>query len=58
MKYKRSYFEFSICRSFAIGFDIASPTLNGLHIEFRFAIFIARFWSRGEKLIKFNNYWK
>lgn len=57
MKYKRSYFEFSMCRNFSIGFTISSPTLNGFHLELRLAVFIFRFWSKGEKLITFKNYW-
>lgn len=54
---KTSKFELFIARSFSVGFSIASPKLNGLHIEFRIACFGFRVWSKGKVTYKFSNYW-
>ena len=49
--------ELFIARSFSVGISIASPKLNGVHIEIRLACFGFRFWSKGKHLFKFSNYW-
>ena len=53
----RLIFEIALVRHFGIGFTIASPSLNGLHLEVSFACFIFRFWSKGTKLFGASNYW-
>jgi hypothetical protein len=54
---KTAKFEAFIARSFSVGITIASPALNGLHIEVMLGCFGFRLWSRGKSLFKFSNYW-
>lgn len=47
----------ALVRSFAIGFEIHSPKLNGFSVEFNFACFTLQLWSRGKKWFNLKNYW-
>ena len=46
-----------LTRKFSIGFTIFSPKLNGFCLEIDVACFFIRFWSRGVKFLKFQNFW-
>lgn len=49
---------FAIARRFAVGFDLASPTLNKcLCLDINIGCFIIRYWGKGNNLIGFKNYW-
>jgi hypothetical protein len=50
--------SFKLVRSFSIGFTIFSPSLNGLCFEVSLACFTVSYWSRGDSLVGFFNYWR
>ena len=54
---KAPIINIKLCRSFAIGFEIHSPKLNGLSVEVYLGCFRIGVWGRGEEVIGFNNYW-
>ena len=45
-------------RSFALGFVIYSPKLNGFCVEFHVTCIHICFWNRGKKLFGIKDYWK
>ena len=46
-----------LCRSFALGFTIFSPKLNGLYVEFYLGCFHLAVWNRGKGFVGFRNFW-
>jgi hypothetical protein len=49
--------QLMLARHFQIGATVFSPRLNGFCMEFWLGCFGCRVWSRGKRLVGFNNYW-
>ena len=54
---KRPKIILKIVRHFAIGFEIHSPTLNGISFEINFVCFSLSVWLKGEGIFGIQNYW-
>jgi len=52
-----SKINLKLVRSFSVGFTVASPTLNGLYIEFHLGCFHLVVWHKPSRWFGFNNYW-
>jgi len=56
-EFKRYHFHFKLVRSFALGFVIYSPTLNGLAFDINIACFSLHVGSKGNSWVGANSFW-
>lgn len=54
---KAAKVQLKLVRSFGLGVDILSPSLNGLCIHIRVACFTLAIWSRGDGWFEARSYW-
>ena len=55
---ERAYFTFKLVRSFALGFTIFSPKLNGVSFCIYLGCFHLSFDARGTRPLLFRSYWR